>query len=291
MIVFSLSFCFILTKYVNFSSALVSDDLRIEQAAINDLVNQLNRKKAPSRLTLKSFCPKFDQFQLYGAENDLELPGQYHGDTNPNINQHIKIFRFSDKIHIFNSTRKPIKITIYGSDAKQYNYVVKCGEDLRQDERIQQLLDLMARQLYSDKNCRSNKMSVQTYQVIPINAYCGMMSFVNDTVSIGELISSSYDRQNLVHSDEPGNLGILQQIKRDYEKFICAASKDLPEADQAKTALLYGNAASYYSRDEVYILEIASAAHSLISSLTQFVLLYFRLLKILYRLKKKFRSA
>lgn len=215
-------------------------------------MEELNGIRAPKGLTLKSFCPTLDQFQLFGTENDLELPGQYNGETNPNINQHIKIFRFNENITIFDSTRQPIKITIYGSDAKQYDYVVKYGEDLRQDERIQQLLDLMARQLFADKNCRNHKMSLQTYQVIPFNVYCGMLSFVNDTVSISELIVRSYNRRDPVDPDGQGNQGILIKLRRDYEKFIGAPSKDLPEADQAKTGILYGNAASYYSRDEVY---------------------------------------
>lgn len=225
---------------------LVSDDMQIEQTAIHDLIKKVSEVQThTSRLTLKSFCPAFEQFQWYGSENGLELPGQYRGDSSPNINQHVKIFRFNANIKIYHSLRKPMKITIYGSNAKQYDYLVKYGEDLRQDERIQQLMDLMSRQLNADKNCRNHKMSLQTYQVIPFDAYCGMLSFVNDTVSINDIIIEAFERQNEKYFD------VLKEIKSKYEKFIRKPSENLPESDRNRQMIVYGTAASKYSRDEV----------------------------------------
>ena len=35
--------------------------------------------------------------------------------------------------------RQPIKFTIRGDDEKDYDFLVKAGEDLRQDQRIEQV--------------------------------------------------------------------------------------------------------------------------------------------------------
>ncbi|KAF9944161.1 hypothetical protein BGZ65_012511 [Modicella reniformis] len=41
------------------------------------------------------------------------------------------------------SIRKPKKLCILGSDGREYQFLVRGGEDLRLDQRIQQLFALM----------------------------------------------------------------------------------------------------------------------------------------------------
>lgn len=43
------------------------------------------------------------------------------------------------------SIRKPVRIVIRGDDEKDYPFLVKGGEDLRLDQRIEQLFVLMNR--------------------------------------------------------------------------------------------------------------------------------------------------
>ena len=52
------------------------------------------------------------------------------------------IKKFKDKIRIINSKRKPMILTIVGSNDKEYKYLLKCDEDLRLDERIMQFFNL-----------------------------------------------------------------------------------------------------------------------------------------------------
>lgn len=63
------------------------------------------------------------------------------------------------------SLRTPIKVTILGNDAKEYAYLVKFGEDLRQDQRIEQLFDLMNDIFRNDYESSLNHLSIVTYQV------------------------------------------------------------------------------------------------------------------------------
>lgn len=63
------------------------------------------------------------------------------------------------------SDKCPIRITIIGNDAKEYHYLVKHGEDLRLDERVQQLFKIMNKILSHDPACNQRKLSIATYQV------------------------------------------------------------------------------------------------------------------------------
>ena len=42
------------------------------------------------------------------------------------------------------SLRKPKRISIRGSDARDHLFLVKCGEDLRLDQRIEQVMMMMS---------------------------------------------------------------------------------------------------------------------------------------------------
>ena len=67
----------------------------------------------------------------------IEIPGQYEMAMDPVFKQNtIKIAGFKDEVKVFQSLRKPIKITMIGDDGKDYDFLVKNGEDLRQDQRI-----------------------------------------------------------------------------------------------------------------------------------------------------------
>lgn len=63
------------------------------------------------------------------------------------------------------SLRRPIKLTMIGNDGNEYSFLVKCGEDLRQDQRIQQLLTLMNSSLTSNSGTAARKLSIVTYAV------------------------------------------------------------------------------------------------------------------------------
>ena len=67
----------------------------------------------------------------------IEIPGQYEMAQNQVSRQNtVKIAGFKDEVKVFPSLRRPIKITMIGDDGKDYNFLVKNGEDLRQDQRI-----------------------------------------------------------------------------------------------------------------------------------------------------------
>jgi len=81
------------------------------------------------------------------------------------FNKHSYSHKMSFQVEPMSSQRCPLLLTIFGSDAREHKYLVKFGEDLRQDQRIEQLFNLMNKILDSDPTCRHRSLSVATYQV------------------------------------------------------------------------------------------------------------------------------
>lgn len=61
--------------------------------------------------------------------------------------------------------RNPIKITMVGNNGEKYSYLIKFGEDLRQDQRIEQLLQVMNNTLFENPHCCDRQLSLLTYIV------------------------------------------------------------------------------------------------------------------------------
>ena len=66
------------------------------------------------------------------------------------------------------SIRKPKTLIIQGNDEKNYKFLVKGGEDLRQDQRIEQLFEMMKQLFSEDPACKKRRLTLRTYQVIPM---------------------------------------------------------------------------------------------------------------------------
>lgn len=78
---------------------------------------------------------------------DLELavPGSY----NPN-QLLIRIAKVEPQLHVITSKQRPRKLSIKGSDGRDYMFLLKGHEDLRQDERVMQLFGLVNTLLTGD---------------------------------------------------------------------------------------------------------------------------------------------
>lgn len=190
---------------------------------------------------LARYSPWLTKFQWCGEENFLELPGQYTGDSCPTLSDHIKIIKFDEKINIFTSLRMPVKIKIYCSNGKTYPFLVKYGEDLRQDERIQQIFHHMSDLLKSDEKCRNHQLCIKGYQVVPINTFCGILSFVEHTTSMYDLI-----RNGLAKKD--GNAAKMDECRQEFMRFLKVHS--IGEKEQHNIHL-YGRSILKYSRMQV----------------------------------------
>jgi DNA-dependent protein kinase catalytic subunit len=96
----------------------------------------------------------------------LEIPGQYDGLSKPYPELHAKVATLDNNLLCMHSIRKPKRIRIYGSDEKEYLFLVKGGEDLRLDQRIEQLFGVMNNMLKKNSFCSKQNIQIATYKVI-----------------------------------------------------------------------------------------------------------------------------
>ena len=88
------------------------------------------------------------------------------------------------QVLVLSSIRKPKRLIIQGSDAKDYSFMVKGGEDLRQDQRIEQLFGIMNDIFAQDSMCSQRKLRLRTYEVVPMTPRYVVAILVNIAGSI-----------------------------------------------------------------------------------------------------------
>lgn len=238
----------------------VSTDSREILDTIAELIRELESTVKSSMVyqncKLKFLSPLLENFQWCGEEDYVELPGQYNGNSRPNPENHVKLVKFSESILIFKTLRFPIKTTMLGDDGKQYSFVIKYGEDLRQDQRIQQLLALMSSQIAADWKCVAHSLNIQTYAVIPIVSYCGLLAWADDTMSLQQITEKCLDRYDLQKSARLG------ELKKDHTNFI---TKPVKKNVNYTNSEYYGQAVVAYTRTDVIRTKIINISEQLTS--------------------------
>ncbi|KAL1475308.1 hypothetical protein MTO96_019975, partial [Rhipicephalus appendiculatus] len=145
-------------------------------------------KPSDTPKALKDISPWLSHFSSLNQEHSLEIPGQYTGKGRPMPEYHVKIFGFDESIRVLQSKQRPCRITIRGDDEKEYRFLVKTGEDLRQDDRIEQIFKVMNDLLRKDPVCRSKHLQLITYSVVPLTHRVGLIQWLDDTMVMEEFL-------------------------------------------------------------------------------------------------------
>uniref|UniRef100_A0A3B4GTT0 DNA-dependent protein kinase catalytic subunit n=1 Tax=Pundamilia nyererei TaxID=303518 RepID=A0A3B4GTT0_9CICH len=137
---------------------------------------------------LKEYSPWLSGFKADSFRNELEIPGQYDGRAKPLPEYHAKITGFDERVKVMSSIRRPKRLIIRGDDERDHPFLVKGGEDLRQDQRIEQLFAVMNILLSQDTSCLHRGLQLRTYQVIPINTRIGLIEWMENTCTLKEFV-------------------------------------------------------------------------------------------------------
>ncbi|XP_034941190.1 DNA-dependent protein kinase catalytic subunit-like [Chelonus insularis] len=188
-----------------------------------ELLKSLNKKKDSKYL--KDYSPWLSEF----CGSDIEIPGQYSGDQKPMPKYHVKIMKLESKVQVMKSGKKPIKVTLIGNDAKNYNFLVKFGEDLRLDERVEQAFGIMNEILQSDMSSSRRNLALNTYQVVALSGSFGLIQWIDNTKNLNDYIEF-----NLNGAQQE----LLDKLKLEYSKWIYDASPKEKQSVQYKEALI-----------------------------------------------------
>ena len=205
----------------------------------------------------------------------LTLPGIYQN-LSPNAPPRVEVLpciaSFNNTMLQLNSIRKPRRLTIVGSDYKEYHLLCKGGEDLRNDQRIQQLFAHMNTIFNQTSSCRSFKNI--TYGVVPMTASYGVVEWLNNMEPLRDAYTKQIEsyRQDEIDYEEKkyGNGGRSKKKKLDR----ISLSGPLLDAIQKETKSDPWNSATYCklydkSRDmtkdfEKIVLEVGKGTTTLL---------------------------
>ncbi|XP_062986775.1 DNA-dependent protein kinase catalytic subunit [Elgaria multicarinata webbii] len=175
-------------------STLLDMKARVFNTIADSLLSKMREfQKEPGNL--KECSSWMSEFKPEFLKTELEVPGQYDGKGKPLPEYHAKISGFDERIKVMQSIRKPKRIIIRGSDEQEYPFLVKGGEDLRQDQRIEQLFDVMNTVLLRDAACSQRNMQLKTYQVIPMTTRLGLIEWLENTCTLKEFLLKSMSEQ------------------------------------------------------------------------------------------------
>lgn len=153
----------------------------------HELIQQLG--EGPQKLS--AFSEWLDEYNSNSVSNPkdlIEIPGQYKINIEPQPEAHIKVASVNKTVLVLGSIRRPKRIEVHGTDEKSYYLLVKGGEDLRLDQRIQQLFTLMNEIFASDTECRSRSINLKQFDVTPMTNRLGTIEWITSTVPLKKLI-------------------------------------------------------------------------------------------------------
>lgn len=144
-------------------------------------------------LDLQSVSP-----ELLECRNlELAVPGTYRADSPV-----VTIASFVDQLVVITSKQRPRKLTIHGSDGKDYAFLLKGHEDLRQDERVMQLFGLVNTLLENSRKTAEKDLSIQRYDVIPLSPNSGLIEWVPNCDTLHHLIREYRDARKITLNQE-----------------------------------------------------------------------------------------
>ncbi|EPX74347.1 phosphatidylinositol kinase Tor2 [Schizosaccharomyces octosporus yFS286] len=166
------------------------------------------RKQLPqlTTLDLQYVSPKL----LYVHDLDLAVPGTYVSGKPV-----IRIVKFYPTFNVITSKQRPRRLSIRGSDGKDYQYLLKGHEDIRQDERVMQLFGLCNNLLSADPETFKRLLSIQRYPVIPLSPDSGLLGWVLDSDTLHVLIRDYRESRKILLNIEHR---LIIQMAPDYDR-------------------------------------------------------------------------
>ena len=145
--------------------------------------------------TFSEWLDGLDINDFFNPYEYIELPGQYEGLlSEPMTEKNVKIASIRKTLLILGSIRRPKRITVHGSNEKDYHLLIKGGEDLRLDQRVQQLFQIMNTIFSDDPACMNRDLHIKTFNVVPITNRLGSLEWVDNTEPMKNIINREHIR-------------------------------------------------------------------------------------------------
>lgn len=123
------------------------------------------------------------------------------------VQDKITVQSFADYVLVLSSLQRPRKLTVRGSDGKNYGLLCKPKDDLRKDQRLMEFNGIINRALKRDAESSKRRLYIKTYAVTPLSEESGTIEWVEGIKPIRDILLNVYARKNI----KP-NYGDLRRI-------------------------------------------------------------------------------
>lgn len=135
------------------------------------------------------------------------------------------ITKIEENVLILHSLQRPRRITLRGSDGKQYLFMCKPKDDLRKDFRLMEFNDIVNKYLQNDPESRQRRLYIRTYvrfiseiayrfyfyeslilpnlqSVVPLNEECGLIEWIPNLVGFRPTIINLYKEKGIAPTNK-----------------------------------------------------------------------------------------
>ncbi|KAJ7174943.1 phosphatidylinositol 3-kinase [Mycena crocata] len=140
---------------------------------------------------------------------ELAVPGTYQSGR-----EVVYIASFAPRLTVITSKQRPRRMNLKGSDGRDYQYILKGHEDLRQDERVMQLFGLVNTLLSVDTNSFKRQLHIQRCPIIPLAPNVGLIGAMQESDTLHELVRDYRHSIKLLLNIE---YRLMLQMAPDYE--------------------------------------------------------------------------
>nr|POF04074.1 protein kinase rad3 [Quercus suber] len=151
-----------------------------------------NHKLAPSSLVVP-----VEATLLASIPNSANADAERIRKHRPFTQEKITIQSFSDDVLVLSSLQRPRKITVRGTDGKQYGLLCKPKDDLRKDQRLMEFNGIINRALKRDAKSSKRRLYIKTYAVTPLSEESGTIEWVEGIKPIRDILLSIYSRKGV----------------------------------------------------------------------------------------------
>lgn len=154
--------------------------------SVNTIYPQL-----PALLAKSGFSPILLPIQKYMQP---VLPPLHQRDEPANLynafpNTAVYIVGMQDELTVLASLQRPRRVTLKGSDGKNYQFMMKPKDDLRKDFRLMEFNSVVKQYLHQNSEARQRRLNIRTYAVLPLNEECGILEWVPDLHAFRHIVN------------------------------------------------------------------------------------------------------
>jgi FKBP12-rapamycin complex-associated protein len=176
------------TFHKNLAPALQRVQKLLETGKLSDAWSMLKQVHSKLVEKLQSFPKQLaleDVSQVLSEKTTftLPVPGTYKA-----RGQEVLIAGFLKDVRVVVSKQRPRIVSMKGQDGKVYKFLLKGHEDLRMDERVMQLFNLINTFFENDSHLCSI-VSITTYSVVPLSENVGLIRWIENTETMYAMIT------------------------------------------------------------------------------------------------------